>query len=168
MLKLARCPHSLIASLATLPSMSLIPFAPFASRRSTSNAQRRITPRLLSGHQFDLNLAVERSRSAIQSGQRDRCVCRIEQAMNRSARRPHTRSHRTLAHPLLLHQVVHLQRDSALERGRVDFLVQAFLFQEVFKVASAVLVLTSCCFWCRHSCVAEPALWLPLEISWFS
>ena len=30
-LKLARCPHSLIASLATLPSMSLIPFAPFAS-----------------------------------------------------------------------------------------------------------------------------------------
>ena len=31
MLKLVRCPHSLIASLATLPSMSLIPFAPFAS-----------------------------------------------------------------------------------------------------------------------------------------
>ena len=27
-LKLARCPHSLVASLATLPSMSLIPFAP--------------------------------------------------------------------------------------------------------------------------------------------
>jgi hypothetical protein len=27
----ARCPHSLIASLATLHSMSLIPFAPFAS-----------------------------------------------------------------------------------------------------------------------------------------
>src|SRR5437763_8009185 len=32
-LKLARCPHSLITSLATLPSMSLIPFAPFASRQ---------------------------------------------------------------------------------------------------------------------------------------
>jgi hypothetical protein len=28
-LKLARCPHSLIAFLTTLPSMSLIPFAPF-------------------------------------------------------------------------------------------------------------------------------------------
>ena len=28
-LKLARCPHSLTASLAALPSMSLIPFAPF-------------------------------------------------------------------------------------------------------------------------------------------
>jgi hypothetical protein len=35
-LKLARCPHSLIASLATLPSMSLIPFAPFASRQFNS------------------------------------------------------------------------------------------------------------------------------------
>ena len=29
-LKFARCPHSLTASLAALPSMSLIPFAPFA------------------------------------------------------------------------------------------------------------------------------------------
>ncbi len=29
-LKLARCPHSLTASLAALPSMSLFPFAPFA------------------------------------------------------------------------------------------------------------------------------------------
>ena len=29
-LKLARCPHSLTASLAALPSMSLIPFTPFA------------------------------------------------------------------------------------------------------------------------------------------
>jgi hypothetical protein len=29
-LKLARCPHLLTASLAALPSMSLIPFAPFA------------------------------------------------------------------------------------------------------------------------------------------
>src|SRR6266576_1261812 len=29
-LKLARCPHSLAASLAALPSMSLIPSAPFA------------------------------------------------------------------------------------------------------------------------------------------
>jgi len=28
-LKLARCPHSLTASLAALPSMSLNPFAPF-------------------------------------------------------------------------------------------------------------------------------------------
>jgi uncharacterized protein (DUF2062 family) len=28
-LKLARCPHSLTASLAALPSMSLIPFTPF-------------------------------------------------------------------------------------------------------------------------------------------
>jgi len=32
-LKLARCPHSLIASLTTLPSMSRTPFAPFASGR---------------------------------------------------------------------------------------------------------------------------------------
>ena len=30
-LKLARCPHSLAASLAALPSMSLIPIAPFAA-----------------------------------------------------------------------------------------------------------------------------------------
>ena len=66
--------------------------------------------------------------------------------MNRSARRSHARSHRTLAHPLLLHQVVHLQRNSTLERGRVHFLVQALLFQEVFKIASAVLVLSSYCF----------------------
>jgi hypothetical protein len=29
-LKLARCPHSLTASLAALPSMSLFPSAPFA------------------------------------------------------------------------------------------------------------------------------------------
>ena len=29
-LKFARCPHLLTASLAVLPSMSLIPFAPFA------------------------------------------------------------------------------------------------------------------------------------------
>ncbi len=34
-LKLARCPHSLIASLATLPSMSLIPFAPFGAGGAT-------------------------------------------------------------------------------------------------------------------------------------
>jgi hypothetical protein len=32
-LKLARCQHSLFASQATSPSMSLIPFAPFASRQ---------------------------------------------------------------------------------------------------------------------------------------
>src|SRR5437667_12830665 len=30
-LKLARCPHSFTASLAALPSMSLIPIAPFAA-----------------------------------------------------------------------------------------------------------------------------------------
>ena len=37
-LKLARCPHSLIASLATLPSMSLIPFAPFTQRSADCQA----------------------------------------------------------------------------------------------------------------------------------
>ena len=36
MLKLARCPHLLIASLATLPSMSLIPFVPLYLARSHS------------------------------------------------------------------------------------------------------------------------------------
>jgi len=97
-------------------------------------------------HEFDFYFASERSRSAIQSGQRNRCIFRIEQAVNRSARRSHTRSHCTLAHPLLFHQVMHLQGNSTLERGRVHFLMQAFLFQEVFKIASAVLVLTSCCF----------------------
>lgn len=96
--------------------------------------------------QLDLHFAPERSCRAIQGGQRDRSVFWIEQPMNCSARRPHTRSHRALAHPLLLHQVVHLQRNSTLERGRVHFLVQALLSQEVFKIASAVLVLTSCCF----------------------
>src|SRR5437870_5630570 len=46
-LKLARCPHSLTASLAALPSMSLIPFAPLylgSSRRA------RPLPRGLTGH----------------------------------------------------------------------------------------------------------------------
>jgi hypothetical protein len=38
----ARCPHSLIASLATLPSMSLIPFAPFASRQPRQDASLRL------------------------------------------------------------------------------------------------------------------------------
>jgi len=38
MLKLARCLHLLIASLATLPSMSLIPFVPFASKAGYSEA----------------------------------------------------------------------------------------------------------------------------------
>jgi hypothetical protein len=36
-LKLARCPHLLAASLAALPSMSLIPFAPFSLRCSTDD-----------------------------------------------------------------------------------------------------------------------------------
>src|SRR5204862_7418569 len=40
MLKLARCPHLLIASLATLPSMSLIPFVPFTSRLVTAKRRR--------------------------------------------------------------------------------------------------------------------------------
>jgi len=48
--------------------------------------------------------------------------------MDRSARRSHTRSHRALAHTLLPHQVVDLQRNSTLQRGRVHFLVQALLF----------------------------------------
>src|SRR5205823_6028251 len=38
MLKLARCLYLLIASLATLPSMSLIPFVPFASKAGYSEA----------------------------------------------------------------------------------------------------------------------------------
>src|SRR5215472_880094 len=42
MLKLARCPPSLIASLATLPSMSLTPFAPFARRMSRFPARHCI------------------------------------------------------------------------------------------------------------------------------
>jgi hypothetical protein len=33
-LKLARCPHSLTASLAALPSMSLIPAAPFQNSKT--------------------------------------------------------------------------------------------------------------------------------------
>jgi hypothetical protein len=43
MLKLARVPHSLIASLATLPSMSLIPFAPFARRSPREQALGRLS-----------------------------------------------------------------------------------------------------------------------------
>src|SRR5439155_24767512 len=36
-LKLTRCPHSLAATLTALPSMSLIPFAPFSPVRQGTN-----------------------------------------------------------------------------------------------------------------------------------
>jgi hypothetical protein len=39
-LKLARCPHSFTASLAALPSMSLIPFVPFTGFPSTAYSVR--------------------------------------------------------------------------------------------------------------------------------
>lgn len=39
-LKLGRCPHSLAPTLVTLPSMSLIPFAPFSGMMSGSSAGR--------------------------------------------------------------------------------------------------------------------------------
>ena len=53
--------------------------------------------------QFDLYFAPERSRGPIESRECDRCVFWIEQSVNRSARRSHTRSHRALVHPLLFH-----------------------------------------------------------------
>ena|GEM_PF-4919480 len=46
----------------------------------------------------------------------------------------------------LFHQVMHVERDRALESGGVHFLVQALLFQKAFKTASPMLVLISCCF----------------------
>ena len=97
-------------------------------------------------YQFDFHFSPERSRGAVQGRERDRSIFWIEESMNSSPRRSHTRSHRALIHPLPFHQVMHLQRDGALERGRVHLLVQALLFQERFKTASAMLVLISCRF----------------------
>jgi len=79
-------------------------------------------------HQFDFYFAPERSSRAVQCCERDRGVLRIEQAVNGGTRCSHACSHRALVYPLLFHQVIHFQRDSALERGRVHFLVQALFF----------------------------------------
>jgi len=43
-LKLTRCPHSLAATLTALPSMSLIPFAPFSPVRQGTNSPWWVAP----------------------------------------------------------------------------------------------------------------------------
>src|SRR2546430_12617007 len=97
-------------------------------------------------YQFDLDLATERPRGAIKRGESDRRVFGIEQSMNRRARCMHLGGHRTLVEPFLFHQIIKVHSDRALQSRRMHFLVQAFFVEKAPEAASAMFVLSFCCF----------------------
>jgi hypothetical protein len=103
-------------------------------------------PARLRCNQLDLDFAPKRSGSAVQGRQRDGRIFGIEQSMDRSSGRPHSRRHCALVDAFLFHQVVDFQRESTFESSRVYFVMQALRLKKLLKAASAMLVLTSCWF----------------------
>src|SRR5271155_14316 len=73
---------------------------------------------------------------ALQGGQRDGWVSRIEKAIKLGAGRVHPLRHRNLAKALLLHRRADLLRDQLLDRLALYFLADALLVQE-FREAGA-------------------------------
>ena len=107
---------------------------------------QRKHPARLRCNQFDLDFAPKRSGSTVQGRQRDGRIFGIEQSMDRSPGRPHSRRHCALVDAFLFHQVMDFQRESTFESSRVHFLMQTLRLKEILKAASPMLVLTSYSF----------------------